>query len=433
MVEVAVLKHRLDVEQAGGHFHRQRCRRGGAGRLALVHCLLQASGKCLAQREQPLERIAHERELLRQAGQPVHLASSHGRPGLLCSRNALAGLGDPGRVELTQRAVRIIDRLVMGQTVNVPHGRQAGRPVAFVRGGALGAEEQQVLGKALGDFTIAALQHPKLRKQARRHPLGKHVGRQQPARLRLKDSGRQLPQSGAVRVCRAGTGTGTGTSTQAGTDLAHAGRGQRWFVVTHQLEQLSLQQASGGGVGVARSRLAARGQVGPAPVHLPQVGRVNAVGAGDLEHGTVLGEHRQRRHRLARQHARQVVEQRERCTLDVFNGGQRHRLWLGDKSNHRGFAGAKDRGRSAQPDQFEGADTLMDLDPRATQDGRVDHVDIRGSERFGFLQVASQRLVRILQRAAQFVMHPRQRAEVVDGFAHLVVHPCRRSLGVLIS
>jgi hypothetical protein len=109
----------------------------------------------------------------------------------------------------------------------------------------------------------------------------------------------------------------------------------------HQREHLLLERGTGGGVRLARRHGADIGQVVPAPVHGPQVGRMDALGARGFLHLAVLREHRQRRDVLARQHAGDVVEQRERGVLEVVDDRARELVRLGDETLHRGLAGAQ--------------------------------------------------------------------------------------------
>ena len=171
VVEVCVFEHGLDVEQAGRNLHRQGRRRCSACGLALVHSTLQLVRKNLAQREQALQRITHERKLLGQAGQPMHFTAGHGRPGFFRGGDTFAGLGNPGRVELAQRAAHVVHRHVVGQPVGLPNSGQTRRLVAVVRQRALCAEEEQVLRKTVRDFALTTLEHAKLGQQARCHAL----------------------------------------------------------------------------------------------------------------------------------------------------------------------------------------------------------------------------------------------------------------------
>ena len=66
---------------------------------------------------------------------------------------------------------------------------------------------------------------------------------------------------------------------------------------------------------------------GPGAATLAPTGRVlvavDSLGAGRLLHSAILREQRQRRNRLACQHARQIVEQRERGPFDRVDDQRR--------------------------------------------------------------------------------------------------------------
>jgi hypothetical protein len=157
LVEVAVLERGLEVEQAGRHFHRERRRRRGLRGLGLLHRGLELGGERLAEREQAPQRIADERELLGEAGEAVHLAAGDRLPRFLRRRDALLGVGDDGRIEAAEDAVRVVGRR---------RRRRSRRPRAPRRGAArgcrarralTGAEEEDVAGEPLGDVGVAAL------------------------------------------------------------------------------------------------------------------------------------------------------------------------------------------------------------------------------------------------------------------------------------
>ena len=127
MVEVAVLERGVQVQHAGGHFHRQR----GAGRLRRGHGLadggLQRLGQHLAGRVQPLQRVADQRELLGQAAQAMRLAAGHRRPDFLGTGHALARLRDPGRVETAQAHGLVVEGCAGIDGVGLAHGFQPRR------------------------------------------------------------------------------------------------------------------------------------------------------------------------------------------------------------------------------------------------------------------------------------------------------------------
>ena len=138
-----------------------------------------------------------------------------------------------------------------------------------------------------------------------------------------------------------------------------------------------------------------------------------ALRLGGVLHGTVLREQRQGRHRLARQHAREVVEQGEGRAFDVGDDGRRQHLRLGTDALHQRFAGAQHQGRCRQADELESADALVDLNPGAPQHRRIDRVDVGAFVDRRLLGEAAQGLVGHIQRMAQLLVDPGHRAQVV--------------------
>ena len=214
MIELAVLERRLHVQQRGGHLHRQR---GGglcASLLALRHRCLQRLCQCLAARVEPVERFADQRERFAQPGEPIRLATGHGRPDLLGCRNASARERDQGRIEQSERGRFVVDGGVGVQAVGRAHRAKArtGRPVVLRT--SLGTEEQQVLGQPIRRLPVGT--GTQLRQKARSRPLGVHVEAQQPVGQRLHESRRQLPQRGQIAAAARG---------KSGAQAAQPGRG----------------------------------------------------------------------------------------------------------------------------------------------------------------------------------------------------------------
>ena len=423
VVEVAVLDGGVQVQHRGGDFHRQRRRRRGCGADGLCHRGLQRRGQHVARREQALQRITDQRELLGQPGQAVQFAAGHGRPGVLGAGHALLRLGDPGGVEATQPRGFVVDARRGVQAPGPAHRFQARARARRLR---VGAEEQQVLRQPVGDVVQPLHRGAQLREQARRDALAVDVAGQQPVCLRLEEGRRQLPQRGqAAAAARARTVGLQCPRAEPGAKVAHV-LVQMAVGVAHQRQHQGLHRAARVVVGGTRLRRGVGRNVVPGPVVLPQVGRMHAVGAGEQLHRAVLREQRHRRHRLAHEHAREVVEQRERGLLDGLDRAHVDDGGLGRHALHRGFAGAQHvRGRR-QPDELQRTHALVDVHARRAQHRRIDGVDIGAAQRLGFLQVAPQRLVRRLQRLAQFAMHPGQRAEVVVHCC--VVHRDHRSV-----
>ena len=126
-----------------------------------------------------------------------------------------------------------------------------------------------------------------------------------------------------------------------------------------------------------------------------------------------MREERQRRDRLAAEQARQIVEQAERGVLEVGDELGRQRLRLGDAALDRALARAQHDRRRRQADQLERADALVHLRARGAQHAGVDRVDVGAGDGLGVLQEAPQRLVGRFERAAQLLVDPGDRAQVV--------------------
>ena len=410
MVELAVLERGVEVQDRGGDLHRQRGRRRGIGAHGLHRRAGQRGGQPFTRGEQALQRVADQRELFAQAAQAMQLAAGHRRPGVARRGHALAGLRDPRRVEAAQARRVVVDRGAVVQVPGVAHAVQARRRHAVAGALRVGAEEQQVLRQAVGQLVAALHQRAHLRQQARGDALGVDVAGQQAVALRLEEGGGQLPQRGDAAPGRARGGRDAGR--EVGAQVAHLL--QRVAVgVAHQRQHQRFHDLARGRVGRTRRGHRIERRLLPAELVAPQIGRVHAVGAGQLLQVAVLREQRHRRQRLAGDHARQVVHQREGAALDRLHRLQRDERGLAHQALHRRLAGAQQARRRRQADQLERAHALVDLHARRAHHRRIDAVDVGSAQRLGFLQVAPQRLVRRLERLAQLALHPGQRADVV--------------------
>ena len=416
MVEVAVVERGFEVQQGGGHLHRQFGRRLGTQRRGVGDRHLQRAPEQAAVRVEPHQGIGHQHELLGQAPDAGQVAPRHGRPDLLGRSHPLARLGHPGRVEAAQAGPLVINRRRIGQLVTLAHHRQARPGLAAVARRGLGAEEQQVMGQSLG--RLGRLTGPQLRQQARAQTLAVGVQLQQAVGLGFEETRRQLPQRGqpAVRRPRAVLQPALlarhrlGTGGQAREQLAHA-RCHAGRCAAHQRQQVGLDAVEGVVVGMTLRHLGVKHGLAPGPLHRPQVGRVHALGTGQLLQGLVGREQRQRGHRLAGQAPVDEFQQGEGAMLDGIHGGRCQQLGPAADALQRGFGGTQQLGRPAQADQFEHAHALVDLAARLAQHVRVDGVEVAA---LGLLlEEAAQRLVRRLERTAQLLLHPGQGAEGV--------------------
>ena len=312
---------------------------------------------------------------------------------------------DHGRIEPAEGAHRVIRGLFVDQAVGRANRREAGHAHAAAGQRCLGAEEEQIAGEPLGDVGIAALQDAVLGQQARSHPLGKDVEGQQAMVLGLEEGGGQLPESAHLRVGGAGR--------EAGTDLAHLRGGGQRLVAAEDGQQVVLDLGAGLDVGGAGLALRIARDLAPAPVELPEIGRVDALCPHRLLHRAVLREQSQRRDLLAGQHAAEEIEQAERSMLDIAHQLGCQRLRPADAALHGRFAGTQHGGRRRQADQLESAHALVDLRPRRAQHARIDGADVGAVDRLDILQEAAQRLVGGIERAAQLLEHPGDGADVV--------------------
>ena len=229
--------------------------------------------------------------------------------------------------------------------------------------------------------------------------------------MRFKHSRRQFPKGCGTRVGRHAQVAGVCPSAQARTHIAEALRDRR-SGAAHQAQQASLNQRNRFSVGLNRSRQGVAGQDLPVPVEHPQVSGVSAVGTGRVLHGLILREKRQCRHRLARQHARQIVKQRKRRPLDVIHHAAGQQLGFDHRALQHVFTGPQQGGSGTQPDHFQSAHALVQLLSRGAQHRRIHRVKVGACHRIGFFDKAAQGLVGRFQRTTQLDVNPGHGAQV---------------------
>ena len=279
--------------------------------------------------QQALQRFTDQRKLLGQRRHAVQFTAGHGRPGILGRCHTLARQRQHRRVKTAQARRLVVGHGLAVQAPGLAHGRQARRLVASHRGLGVAAEKQQVLRQAVRELRLPAHRAAQLRQQTRSQALDVDITHQQARGLGLEDRRRQLPEGGQLRTAITRHARAGG---QIGTEVAHAVERAARVVargLAHQRQHQGFHLAARGVVGIARRGRGVVRQFAPLPVLLPQVGRVHAVGTGQLQHGAVLREQHHRRHRLARQLPGQEVEQREGHLLDRVDGRGCHQRRLG--------------------------------------------------------------------------------------------------------
>jgi len=155
---------------------------------------------------QPHQGIGHQAELVGDRPQLLRVAAREVGPGVLGGCDALARLGQQGRVEQAELGFGVVDRLVRVDPVGTPDGRQR-LCIDHGPGRGLRTEEQQILRQALGNGVVAACQRGVLQQHTGGRAFGVDVQRQQAERKRLRIGGGELPEHARLQVGLAGCKT----------------------------------------------------------------------------------------------------------------------------------------------------------------------------------------------------------------------------------
>ena len=142
---------------------------------------------------------------------------------------------------------------------------------------------------------------------------------------------------------------------------------------------------------------------------------MNAVGARQFLDIAVLRKQGHGSDRLAQQQAFKVFGEGKARALDL--GRRRFAAELGtlDKFLHRGFHATQHVGGRAHADHFKSADRLVQLLARDPQVAIIDRSHVRATREIRVAHKTAQPSGRGVERLAQFVQHPGQRAQVVGG------------------
>ncbi len=149
------------------------------------------------------QRFADQAELVAHLAGTRVVATGEQRPSLLGGLNALAGLGQHGRIVATQRGLVVVGRTVAVQAIGLAHGLQVlGGDTG--RGLALGTEEQKVVKQRLGHLARSRRQLAELHEQPRRRSLHVDVEGQALYSRRLEESGGHTPKGALARFFHGG-------------------------------------------------------------------------------------------------------------------------------------------------------------------------------------------------------------------------------------
>ena len=394
----------LQVQNRCGHFHRQAGRWGFVGTHRQVHGARQCLRQAFAAALELAQRIAHQAELVGRRFELAAVSTRQGGPGFSGRCNALACLRQCSRIKPAKAPRFVIDRRKALQTESLAHGIECRRLARWTAFG-LRTEKQQVLHQAFREGRLSLGQAGVLHQDARSHPLHIDIGLEQAQPEGFKKTGANLPESAQPR------GLLGGCQPQAGVTQL-----QRSLPVC-RLDNFQHRAVNAGAhcrpvTQCGHAAQVQRGLAQPA-LHGPQVCRVHARDAIEGLHVAVLGKQGHSRHVFAGQCVVQVFTQGKAGALQ--HPGRTVGACLGalHKFLHRRFHGPQHQGGRRHAHHFQRAGGLVQLLARQPQGRNVQRSQVRAACHVGLGDEAAQRLDSPVQRLAQFVQHPGQRAQVL--------------------
>ncbi|MDT4804558.1 hypothetical protein FQZ97_373380 [compost metagenome] len=397
---VEVFERGFEVQHRGGDFHRQF----GVGRLAGTHRGVHGMGQRLhhrlARRVQLQQRFTELRERVGHLARARDVAARERRPHFLGGLDALARLREHQRVEAAELHHGVVDARFLRHAPGAAHGAQRGG-VVLRAGHGLGAEEEQVLAEAVGHHAVAARQRGVLQQHARGGALDVGVGGNQAQRKGFEEAGGQRPEARDARQQR--------TAPEPQAQRMQPSRGL-CVAALDQLQHLAVKPRTHGRVISERGLREGRLDLDPAPCGAPQVRRMDALIAAQLQHVAVLREQRHRRHGLAGQQCAEEIGDGKAGTLDLVHGTLGAALRFGNEALHREFDGAQHQRGRAVADHLQRADGLVQLLAGHLQRAAL---GLRGTAHVA--HETPQRLADTVEGFLDFSQHPGQRPEVFGG------------------
>ena len=142
---------------------------------------------------------------------------------------------------------------------------------------------------------------------------------------------------------------------------------------------------------------------------------MNALCAHQLQHIAVLGKQGHGRHRLVGQHAFEVLGQRKAGVFDFPDGVLAAMLRLLHELLHSRFHGAQHQHRPGQAHHLQRTHRLMELLAGNAQLAGVNGSQIGATRRFSVPGKTFEGFGCAVERLADLVKHPSQRAQVIHG------------------
>ena len=397
-------ERRLQIQYGSGHFHGHF----GAGQLSGLLQAPRNQGQRLLQRlaarVQLHQGLGHQRELADNGFDLLPVPSSQGRPQLCRSGQALAGLGQYSRVEAPEMGFLVVHRLVTLQTQPGTYGLQDRRLTGW-RIARLGAKEQHVLQQPIRSDFLAFGQTGIDHQHPRGNALGIDVFLEQAMCHGIKKACTHFPES-APRNSALPLG-------QPQTQLAQPCGGSL-VGSFHHLQHGGIQNTSRLRPVRNRRHIDRQNRLAQAPLHRPQIGRMHfAFLPMQCLHVAVLREQGHRQHGLARQDDIQVLQQGKTGFFQGLDGSIGAVLGVLHIVLHRRFHGLKHQPHLGLIDHIQGPCRLVQLLLGHAQRAGVQRSQVGFTGLLGFQHKAAHQPDSCLQRFAQLLLHPRQRAQVL--------------------
>ncbi|MES2956263.1 MAG: hypothetical protein V4711_12470 [Pseudomonadota bacterium] len=244
-----------------------------------------------------------------------------------------------------------------------------------------------------------------LQQDARSRPLDINIDTQEALRHRLKIASRDFPEH-----------AGFPTRLRLGKAQAHIPEALRRLRVTgaHYFQNQLIQQLPGCFIVSPRIDRQIRDRLNPAEFEYPQISGMDAISPDQALNITVLRKQGNGGYRPVCQDTFEILRQGETCEFNFGRCVLAALLRALDKPLHCRFHGTQNQRRCAQTHHLKRAHGLMQLLTRNTQLAGIQRGKVGTSCQFSIPDKALQGLGRAIQRLAQFVQYPGQRAQIID-------------------
>ncbi len=308
------------------------------------------------------------------------------------------------RVKAAELHRLVIHRLEAVQSITRTNRRQH-RCHAGRFGDGLRAEKQQILDQPVRSVGAAFGKRGVLQEDARGRTLDVNIDTQEALRQSIKITSRYFPEH-----------AGLSAGLCLGETQAHIPEALRRLRITgaHDFQDKLIEQLPGCFVVSPCIDRQIRDRLNPAQFEYPEISRMNAISPDQALNITVLRKQGNGGYRLVCQDTFEILRQGKTCEFNFGRSVLAALLRTLDKSLHCRLHGAQNQRRRAQAHHLKRAHGLMQLLTRNTQLTGIQRGKVRTTRQFGIPDKTLQRLGRAIQRLAQFVQYPGQRAQIID-------------------